>query len=78
MKIKTHFDYPPIPIRSMDWSACFDGEEEDGPYGRGATEEAAVFDLLETALFSEIPHIQTAAVQYAIKGWKAEKEETQK
>jgi len=50
--IKTSFDYPPIPIRSMDWSA-YDAstycgcEECNYPVGRGATEEEAVRDLIE-------------------------------
>ena len=38
MKIKTNFDYPPIPTRSMDWSAwdddtydaSYEGEDESG------------------------------------------------
>lgn len=45
-KIVTVFVYPPIPIRSMDWCAHYDGEEERGEYGEGATKEAAVADLL--------------------------------
>jgi hypothetical protein len=54
MKIVTHFVYPPIPIRSMDWSAVtddYDAELVDGewtsshPVGRGATEQAAIDDL---------------------------------
>lgn len=61
MKIKTSFDYPPIPIRTMDWSAIdedtydasYEGEDEtghhwkQGPVGRGATEAEAIADLLE-------------------------------
>ena len=57
MKIKTHFDYPPIPVRSFDWSAVDDDTydvdcDEDGffstsPIGRGATEAEAVADLLD-------------------------------
>ena len=43
--IVTSHPYPPIPLRSMDWQACFDGEEEDGPYGYGATEAEAIEDL---------------------------------
>ena len=50
MTIKTYFDYPPIPIRSFDWSAI-DYDTYDGtpgcPIGRGETEAAAVTDLLE-------------------------------
>ena len=45
LTIKTSFDYPPIPIRSMDWSAWYDGYEESGPYGHGATEAEAIADL---------------------------------
>jgi hypothetical protein len=49
MKIKTNFDYPPIPIRTMDWSA-WDDSTYDGPgckVGQGATEREAVQDLLD-------------------------------
>ena len=52
-RIHTSFDYPPIPIRSMDWSAVtdnYDGAEDSGnrgQIGRGPTEEAAIADLLE-------------------------------
>jgi hypothetical protein len=52
--IVTNFDYPPIPDRSMDWSAHlrdYDGAPDaSGPntfIGRGPTETAAVADLLE-------------------------------
>lgn len=47
-KIVTSFDNPPIPVRSCDWSACYDGFEEDGPTGRGATEAEAIADLTES------------------------------
>lgn len=46
LKVRTSHDYPPIPIRSVDWSAVIDGREEDGPYGRGPTELAAAISLL--------------------------------
>lgn len=49
-KIKTSFDYPPIPWRNFDWCAYFDGEEEEGRYGYGATENEAIDDLLERTL----------------------------
>ena len=45
MTVRTNFDYPPIPDRRMDWSACIDGQEESGVYGRGRTEISAVVDL---------------------------------
>jgi hypothetical protein len=47
IKIRTNCDFPPIPIRSFDWSAWIDGREEDGPYGHGATEVEAIADLKE-------------------------------
>lgn len=46
--ITTHV-YPPIPIRSMDWSAVREGYEPDSRclVGWGRTEAAAIADLLE-------------------------------
>lgn len=46
MKIVTSHQRPPIPTNKMDWCALFDGQEESGPYGYGATELDAVNDLL--------------------------------
>lgn len=45
-KIVTSFIYPPIPIRSFDWCAYRDGQEELGGYGYGRTEQEAIDDLL--------------------------------
>lgn len=57
IKVRTHHEYPPIPVRDMDWSAVTDdydisGTDQDGPYsndpvGYGATEQEAIADLLE-------------------------------
>lgn len=56
VKIHTSFDYPPIPVRSFDWSAVTDDYDcdcdQDGffstsPIGYGPTEAAAIADLLE-------------------------------
>jgi len=54
MKIVTSYDYPPIPDRSMDWSAIdsdtYDGTEDDpnrGMIGRGPTEAEAIADLMQ-------------------------------
>jgi hypothetical protein len=44
-KIVTSHIFPPIPDRSMDWCAYYDGEEERGNYGYGTTEQAAIEDL---------------------------------
>jgi len=43
----TNHDFPPIPLRDMDWSAVTDGYEPGCPIGRGPTEEEAVADLIE-------------------------------
>jgi hypothetical protein len=47
--IRTTHEFPPIPIRSMDWSAVDDDsyDGEGSPIGRGATEAEAVADLIE-------------------------------
>jgi hypothetical protein len=61
LHLSTCFDYPPIPIRSLDWSAIdsntydasYEGEDENGshwscsPSGHGASENEAIADLLE-------------------------------
>lgn len=47
MKIITSNIYPPIPDRSHDWGAYYDGKEEDGYKGFGATEAEAIRDLVE-------------------------------
>lgn len=57
MKITTSYDFPPIPDRSMDWSAIDedtydcdcdqDGFFSLGPIGRGRTEAEAIADLLQ-------------------------------
>lgn len=46
-KIKTHFEYPPIPVRDHDWCAVTDNYDGEGsPIGWGRTEEAAIEDLI--------------------------------
>lgn len=43
-KILTKHDPPPIPDRSLDWSAWVDGQDEDVT-GWGATESEAIAEL---------------------------------
>ena len=43
-QIKTNYVYPPIPIRTMDWVAWYDGDEE-GPQAFGSTEAEAIQNL---------------------------------
>ena len=38
--------YPPIPIRTMDWQATFEDDEDSGPVGHGPTAVDAVSSLL--------------------------------
>jgi hypothetical protein len=50
VRVSTHFDYPPIPLRNVDWSAIDDstyGGDPSDPIGRGPTEADAIADLLE-------------------------------
>lgn len=47
-RIIVTFIYPPIPIRTCDWQAHYDGEEDEQmDVGQGATEAEAVLDLIE-------------------------------
>ena len=46
-KIVTSPTHSPLPVRQHDWCAHFDGEEEAGGYGYGATEAEAVAEFLE-------------------------------
>ena len=49
MKIVTHYDPPPIPVRKFDWSAI-DDSTYDGHgcrIGHGATEAEAIQDLMD-------------------------------
>jgi hypothetical protein len=46
-KIVTTNVFPPIPTRVFDWSAHWEGREEEGPYGRGPTEADAIRDLTD-------------------------------
>ncbi len=45
-RIITHYDHPPIPTRSCDWSATFEGYEGGDLIGRGESEREAIEDLL--------------------------------
>lgn len=46
-RIITHNVFPPIPIRSFDWCAYLDGDDdnESAPRGWGVTETDAILDL---------------------------------
>ena len=46
MKIRTSFEFPPIPLRQFDWAATTDDYEPGQPIGHGRTELAAVKDLI--------------------------------
>lgn len=46
-QIVTEYMYVPGPLEGHDWVAIFDGDEEQGLRGYGATEEAAKADLVE-------------------------------
>lgn len=46
-KVITECVCPPIPIRTFDWRAFYDGDEEYGRCGYGKTEQQAIDDLTE-------------------------------
>lgn len=46
-KILTHHEFPPIPLRCLDWSAVTEDYEPGHPIGWGSTEAEAVADLKE-------------------------------
>lgn len=39
--------HSPLPVRGHDFCAHYEGEEEAGNYGYGATEEEAIADFIE-------------------------------
>ncbi len=47
--VKTEYIFPPIPIRTEDWMAWFDDDDETGPHGFGETEADAIEDLMQWA-----------------------------
>lgn len=48
MNIKTNYDFPPIPIRYLDWSAWDDDTlDEYSIIGHGETELEAINNLIE-------------------------------
>lgn len=68
-KIITSFDYPPIPIRSFDWSAHWD--DYDGGWqavGHGETEAAAVRDLLEQQAERDADDLEFADLEKYLPG----------
>jgi len=46
-KIVSSPTHSPLPTRHHDWCAHYDGEEEAGNYGYGATEAEAIRDFVE-------------------------------
>jgi len=45
--VRTENVCPPIPTRDLDWSAVDDNYEPGHAIGTGATEDAAIADLIE-------------------------------
>lgn len=48
-QIITDYRPAPIPIRSFDWTATFDGYEPGDPIGYGTTEAQAIKSLKASA-----------------------------
>lgn len=65
LTVQTSNTFPPIPDRRFDWCAYFEGREEEGPYGWGNTEAAALRDLFDNYpddLISRLSQIQEAGL----------------
>ena len=45
--IVTEYVAPPVPTTMYDWLAYVEGQDEEGPHGRGPSELEAVKDLCE-------------------------------
>lgn len=56
-KVVTSPTHSSLPDRSHDFCAHYDGEEENGGYGYGATPEAAIADFLKNGGHLEAPRI---------------------
>lgn len=63
-KIVTTCVFPPIPDRRWDWIAYYEGREEDGRYGYGATEAEAIADFIENYA-DEAPDVNTVTTEKA-------------
>ena len=60
--IITQYVFPPVPFRSMDWNAVTDNYDGPGsPMGHGATEQAAIDDLVEILIDKDIEAAARAA-----------------
>jgi len=49
-EIKTDYLRKPGPLRNFDWSAWWEGDEDEGRVGFGATREQAISDLVQNFL----------------------------
>ena len=67
-EIRTHHEFPPIPIRTFDWCAYRDGDDENGhSHGWGRTKAEAIEDLLRLE-DEENEYQEDMAAQAALAG----------
>lgn len=65
---------PPIPVRQFDWCAFYDGEEEAGNYGYGATEQEAIDDFKDNFQADHDERLNAKHPNKYLQGeWKAHK-----
>lgn len=63
---------PPIPVRQFDWCAFYDGEEEAGNYGYGATEQDAIDDFKDNFQADHDDRLSLKSQNPFLQGeWKA-------
>jgi hypothetical protein len=59
--IRTHWLFPPIPVRIYDWTAVLDSYEPDDPIGYGVTEQDAINDLRQQIEDEEEENFETSS-----------------
>lgn len=70
--IVTSYVNPPIPVRQYDWCAHYEGEEEAGGYGYGATEQEAIDDFQDNHQADHDERLNSKSSNKYLQGeWKA-------
>lgn len=75
-KVVTSHVFPPIPDRSHDWCAYYEGQEEAGLYGYGATEAEAIEDFVVNCAPEHDARLDDPAGTYPFKRWWPDLTET--
>lgn len=75
-KIVASLTHSPLPYRNHDWCAHYDGEEEAGHYGYGATEAEAIEDFVLNCAAAHDERLDDPRGTYPFKRWWPDATET--